>query len=242
MGRERQTSIFRRHGTLLSGKSRKSCNACWSGNANCAEQMGFLWKSMTSANSQTSTDRGDDPRLPGRRSCRLGSEKRWWSVPNVTMTSPTDDTMDHRQETTHWRAGCVERCKSGSEGGGWKSACKGNSLAAYPTVRFSGLRAGQHLHHEGDRRLRSRGRPGREAPAEAGAGIGVPGPHQDDQGGVPAGLRLPAVVASAGETSSSRSTATGSCLGSRSTPSRPAWKRRSPTTRASCGPAPARPR
>lgn len=31
------------------------------------------------------------------------------------------------------RAGCAERCKSGSEGGSWKSACKGNSLAAYPT-------------------------------------------------------------------------------------------------------------
>ena len=31
------------------------------------------------------------------------------------------------------RAGCGESRKSGSEGGGWKSARKGNSLAAYPT-------------------------------------------------------------------------------------------------------------
>ena len=29
----------------------------------------------------------------------------------------------------------TETIKHGSEGGGWKSACKGNSLAAYPTSR-----------------------------------------------------------------------------------------------------------
>ncbi len=33
----------------------------------------------------------------------------------------------------YWRAVCVERRKHGSEGGGWKSARNGNSLAAYPT-------------------------------------------------------------------------------------------------------------
>ena len=47
-------------------------------------------------------------------------------------------------------------------------------------------------HHEGHRRLRPDRGPHREAPAEAGAWLGLPGPHQADQGGVPAGLRLPA--------------------------------------------------
>jgi len=29
----------------------------------------------------------------------------------------------------------IERLTVSSEGGGWKSACRGNSLAAYPTAR-----------------------------------------------------------------------------------------------------------
>ena len=35
----------------------------------------------------------------------------------------------------HWRAGCTERCTSGSEGGRWKSASghRSNSPTAYPT-------------------------------------------------------------------------------------------------------------
>jgi len=30
----------------------------------------------------------------------------------------------------------TETVMRGSEGGGWKSACEGNSLAAYPTARM----------------------------------------------------------------------------------------------------------
>ena len=35
------------------------------------------------------------------------------TVGNATMTLPTDVTMGRRQERVHWRAGCIERCKSG---------------------------------------------------------------------------------------------------------------------------------
>jgi hypothetical protein len=34
-------------------------------------------------------------------------------------------------ELRAWRAGCLETCLSGSEGGGWKRARKSNALAAY---------------------------------------------------------------------------------------------------------------
>lgn len=34
-------------------------------------------------------------------------------------------------ELRAWRAGCLERGLSGSEGGGWKRAQKSNALAAY---------------------------------------------------------------------------------------------------------------
>src|SRR5215475_2943256 len=38
-------------------------------------------------------------------------------------------------------AGRLPYCKSGSEGGGWKSTHQGNSLTAYPTTRCSGMKA-----------------------------------------------------------------------------------------------------
>ncbi len=41
--------------------------------------------------------------------------------------------MGRKWNRPNWRAGCLERGKSGSEGGGWKSARKGNSPTAYPT-------------------------------------------------------------------------------------------------------------
>jgi len=42
--------------------------------------------------------------------------------------------MERKWNKPNWRAGCLERGKSGSEGGGWKSAYEGNSLTAYPTL------------------------------------------------------------------------------------------------------------
>ena len=44
--------------------------------------------------------------------------------------------MGRKWNKPNWRAGCLERGTSGSEGGGWKSAPptgEGNSLTAYPT-------------------------------------------------------------------------------------------------------------
>lgn len=41
--------------------------------------------------------------------------------------------MGRKWNRPNWRAGCLERGTSGSEGGGWKSACNGNSPTAYPT-------------------------------------------------------------------------------------------------------------
>src|SRR2546427_1670931 len=38
------------------------------------------------------------------------------------MASTQANTTDQHYEITYWRAGCAERCKSGSEGGGWKPA------------------------------------------------------------------------------------------------------------------------
>jgi len=48
---------------------------------------------------------------------------------------PTSLSTRPFQTSGNWRAGCVERRTSGSEGGGWKSTRKGNSLTAYPTTR-----------------------------------------------------------------------------------------------------------
>jgi len=46
------------------------------------------------------------------------------------MRSPPGNPSD-KGRSSDWRAGCAERCLSGSGRGRWKSARKGNSLAAY---------------------------------------------------------------------------------------------------------------
>ena len=49
------------------------------------------------------------------------------------MDTPCGESRSHLAEARDWKAGCVERRTSRLEGGSWKRASNGTSLAAYPT-------------------------------------------------------------------------------------------------------------
>src|SRR4029079_5051699 len=59
----------------------------------------------------------------------------------TSRRSASHVTENSRSLTSEWRARCGESRTPGSEGGGWKSGRKANSLAAYPTVRHCDRRA-----------------------------------------------------------------------------------------------------